>query len=104
VVKYTSLPELVFLKKHNTISYHAVQEAAAAGVLEVHKDGRQIHQIYSPSFYPRIVGVSYWGRFFTLFEFVPCVKPKVSNYSVVLVPPVRAMLVGKDKPVYWILR
>jgi hypothetical protein len=37
VVKNTSNPESVLSKKHNAINYHAVREAAAAGVLEVHK-------------------------------------------------------------------
>lgn len=41
VVKNTSLPELVLSKKHNAINYHAVREAAAAGVLEVHKEDTQ---------------------------------------------------------------
>ena len=42
VVKNTSIPESVLLsKKHNAINYHAVQEAAAAGVLEVHKEDTQ---------------------------------------------------------------
>ncbi len=41
VVKNTSLPESVLSKKHNAINYHAVREAAAAGVLEVHKEDKQ---------------------------------------------------------------
>jgi hypothetical protein len=41
VVKNTSLPESVLSKKHNAINYHAVREAAAAGVLEVHKEDTQ---------------------------------------------------------------
>ena len=38
VVKNTSIPESVLSKKHNAINYHAVQEAAAAGVLQVIKE------------------------------------------------------------------
>ncbi len=38
VVKNTSVPESVLTKKHNAVNYHAVREAAAAGVLEVHKE------------------------------------------------------------------
>jgi hypothetical protein len=38
VVKNTSIPESVLSKKHNAINYHAVREAAAAGVLQVHKE------------------------------------------------------------------
>ena len=41
VVKNTSIPESVLSKKHNAINYHAVQEAAAAGVLEVIKEDTQ---------------------------------------------------------------
>jgi hypothetical protein len=41
VVKNTSIPESVRSKKHNAINYHAVREAAAAGVLEVHKEDTQ---------------------------------------------------------------
>ena len=41
VVKNTSVPESVITKKHNAINYHAVREAAAAGILEVHKEGTQ---------------------------------------------------------------
>ena len=38
VVKNTSIPESVLSKKHNAINYHAVREAAAAGVLQVIKE------------------------------------------------------------------
>jgi hypothetical protein len=38
VVKNTSIPESVLSKKHNAINYHAVREAAAAGVLQVTKE------------------------------------------------------------------
>ncbi len=41
VVKNTSIPESVLSKKHNAINYHAVCEAAAAGVLQVHKEDTQ---------------------------------------------------------------
>jgi hypothetical protein len=42
VVKNTSIPESVLSKKHNAINYHAVREAAAAGVvLQVHKEDTQ---------------------------------------------------------------
>ena len=33
VVKNVSIPESTLMKKHNTINYHAVQEAVAAGIL-----------------------------------------------------------------------
>ncbi|KAI2499224.1 Reverse transcriptase (RNA-dependent DNA polymerase) [Fragilaria crotonensis] len=38
VVKNASVPESVLTKKHNAVNYHAVREAAAAGVMEVHKE------------------------------------------------------------------
>ena len=41
VVKNSSVPESVLTKKHNAINYHAVQEAAAAGILEVIKEDTQ---------------------------------------------------------------
>jgi hypothetical protein len=41
MVKNTSVPESVLSKKHNAINFHAVREAVAAGVLEVHKEVMQ---------------------------------------------------------------
>ncbi len=41
VVNNTSVPESVLLKIHNAINYHAVREAVAAGVLQVHKEDTQ---------------------------------------------------------------
>lgn len=38
VVKNTSLPESTLSKKHNSINYHVVREAAAAGILRVGKE------------------------------------------------------------------
>jgi hypothetical protein len=38
VVKNMSLPESTLQKKHNAINYHAVREAAAAGILRVGKE------------------------------------------------------------------
>ena len=38
VVKNTSLPASVLSKRHNAINYHAVREAAAAGILRVGKE------------------------------------------------------------------
>ena len=38
VVKNTSLPESTLAKKHNSINYHAVREAVAAGILRVGKE------------------------------------------------------------------
>ena len=38
VVKNTSIPESVQSKKHNAVNYHAVREAAAAGILVVTKE------------------------------------------------------------------
>eukprot|EP00957_Ditylum_brightwellii_P003090 235659-Ditylum_brightwellii.AAC.1 len=38
VVKNTSIPQSTLLKKHNAINYHAVEEAAAAGILHVGKE------------------------------------------------------------------
>ena len=38
VVKNTSIPESVLSKKHLSIAYHAVREAAAAGILRVGKE------------------------------------------------------------------
>ena len=39
VVKNTSIPESTLSKKHNSINYHVVREAAAAGILRVAKEG-----------------------------------------------------------------
>jgi hypothetical protein len=41
VVKNVSIPESVLSKKNNAINYHAVREAAAAGVLQVLKEDTQ---------------------------------------------------------------
>ncbi|KAI2489367.1 Reverse transcriptase (RNA-dependent DNA polymerase) [Fragilaria crotonensis] len=41
VVKNASIPESVLSKKHNAINYHAVREAAAAGVLQALKEDTQ---------------------------------------------------------------
>jgi hypothetical protein len=41
VVKNTSIPKSVLSKKHNAINDHAVREAAAAGILQVHKEDMQ---------------------------------------------------------------
>lgn len=38
VVKNASVPESALTKKHNAINYHAVREAAAAGILRVGKE------------------------------------------------------------------
>ena len=38
VVKNVSIPESTLMKKHNAINYHAVQEAAAAGIIHVGKE------------------------------------------------------------------
>ena len=38
VVKNVSIPESTLMKKHNSINYHAVREAAAAGILRVGKE------------------------------------------------------------------
>jgi len=38
VVKNASVPESTLMKKHNAINYHAVREAAAAGILRVGKE------------------------------------------------------------------
>ena len=41
VVKNASVPESTLQKKHNAINYHAVREAAAAGILRVGKEDGQ---------------------------------------------------------------
>ena len=41
VVKNTSVPESVLTKEHNAINYHHAVREAAAGILEVHKEGTQ---------------------------------------------------------------
>ena len=41
VVKNSSIPESPLLKKHNAINYHAVREAAAAGILHMGKEDGQ---------------------------------------------------------------
>jgi hypothetical protein len=38
VVKNVSIPESTLMKKHNSINYHAVREAVAAGILQ---DGKE---------------------------------------------------------------
>jgi hypothetical protein len=38
VVKNDSILESTLMKKHNAINYHAVREAAAAGILRVGKE------------------------------------------------------------------
>ena len=38
VVKNTSIPESMLSKKHNSINYHIIREAAAAGILHVGKE------------------------------------------------------------------
>jgi hypothetical protein len=38
VVRNASIPESTLMKKHNSINYHAVPEAAAAGILRVGKE------------------------------------------------------------------
>jgi hypothetical protein len=38
VVRNASIPESTLMKKHNANNYHAVQEAAAAGILHVGKE------------------------------------------------------------------
>ena len=38
VVRNASIPESTLMKKHNAINYHAVQEAAAAGIIRVGKE------------------------------------------------------------------
>ena len=38
VVKNTSVPESTLSKKHNSINYHVVRKAAAAGILRVAKE------------------------------------------------------------------
>jgi hypothetical protein len=40
-VKNASIPESTLAKKHNAINYHAVREAAAAGILRVGKEDGQ---------------------------------------------------------------
>ena len=37
-MKNVSIPESTLMKKHNAINYHAVREAAAAGILRVGKE------------------------------------------------------------------
>jgi hypothetical protein len=38
VVRNTSIPESMLMKKHTAINYHAVREAAVAGILRVGKE------------------------------------------------------------------
>jgi hypothetical protein len=38
IVKNVSILELMLMKKHNAINYHAVREAVAAGILRVGKE------------------------------------------------------------------
>jgi hypothetical protein len=41
VVRSASIPESTLMKKHNAINYHAVREAAAAGILCVGKEDEE---------------------------------------------------------------
>lgn len=38
MVKNVSVPESTLMKKHNSINYHAVREAVAAGIMRVGKE------------------------------------------------------------------
>ena len=38
VVLNTSIPELTLSKKHNSINYHVIREAVAAGIMRVAKE------------------------------------------------------------------
>lgn len=44
VVKNASIPQSVLMKKHNSINFHAVREAAAAGILRVGKEDGSTNQ------------------------------------------------------------
>ena len=44
VVKNTSVPESTLSKKHNSINYHVVREAAAAGILRVGKEDTETNK------------------------------------------------------------
>jgi hypothetical protein len=46
VVKNTSIPESVLMKKHNAINYHAVRETAAAAILRVGKEDGNTNVAY----------------------------------------------------------
>ena len=43
IVKNISIPESTLMKKHNAINYHAVQEAVAAGILQVGKEDSEMN-------------------------------------------------------------
>jgi hypothetical protein len=43
VMKNASIPESTLMKKHNAINYHAVREAAAAGILRVRKEDGEMN-------------------------------------------------------------
>ena len=44
-MKNASIPESTLLKKHNSINYHAVREAAAAGILRVGKEDGEMNLV-----------------------------------------------------------
>jgi hypothetical protein len=71
VVKNTSVPESVLTKKHNAVNYHAVREAAAAGVLEVHKEDTATNpaDLFTKVLpYPRTGGVSCLVQCYTIYD------------------------------------
>jgi len=52
VVNNATRPDSVLKKKHNSISYHKIQESVAAGIIVVYKYHHlKIHQTYSPRLY-----------------------------------------------------
>ena len=43
IVTNVNIPESTLRKKHNAITYHAVQEAVAAGILRVRKEDGEMN-------------------------------------------------------------
>jgi hypothetical protein len=65
VVKNTSTPESMLMKKHNAINYHAVREAVAVGILRVGKE--DVETNLADLLTKVIVGQKQWDFCWSLF-------------------------------------
>ena len=65
VVKNASVPESTLQKKHNAINYHAVREAAAAGILRVGKEDGETN--FADLLTKTITGQKRWEFCYGLF-------------------------------------
>jgi hypothetical protein len=65
VVKNTSMPESMLMKKHNAVNYHAVREAVAAGILRLGKEDGETN--LADLLTKVIVGQNRWDFCWNLF-------------------------------------